>query len=137
MKATKILIVILLITGAIACEPAPKPEQGGELLGSWKWLNSSGGIGGWTETPESTGQNIRIEITKERYLKYINDTLEADMSYSLDIDTTGVYSRDSLLIRYENGHEQTYRTQGDTLYLIDAACLDCYGHTYKKITGTE
>ncbi|HBS12147.1 MAG TPA: hypothetical protein DEO36_06315 [Flavobacteriaceae bacterium] len=43
-----------------------------QLVGSWNWLESSGGIAGSTTTPTSTGNTISVVISTNSLKQFTN-----------------------------------------------------------------
>ena len=58
MKFTAVILLALLAT---ACN---KPEKK-ELVGTWQWYCTSGGIAGVNYTPESEGFEAKLVFTKK------------------------------------------------------------------------
>lgn len=75
-----------------------------EIMGTWNWISSSGGIAGVTYTPESTGENIILEFTPDSiYREYRNDTLIIETGFRI-ILSKSIYSQDSTkMIELESG----------------------------------
>jgi len=66
-----------------------------EIMGTWNWTGSSGGIAGVTYTPESTGENIVLEFTQDSvYREYLNDSLIIETEFSI-ITSESIYDHDS------------------------------------------
>ena len=58
-------LLLTLVGSGIGCTSSAGPtveQTATGLVGSWDWLWSSGGIGGDTQSPESTGWTQRLEI---------------------------------------------------------------------------
>lgn len=130
-------ISVALLIGVLAgCEllgddePAATSER---LLSEWEWLQSTGGLAGWTLTPDCTGlAPVRLVFDRNRAASYEADTLEWRVGYTLKQED------DVWRLRYERDAphvpvDQQVRFQGrDTLVLIDE-CIDCYVSTYLRI----
>ena len=72
--------------------------ESNEIIGTWNWASSSGGIAGVTYTPESTGENIVLEFTPDSiYREYKNDTLVVETEFSIIISES-IYVQDSTKI---------------------------------------
>jgi len=101
-----------------------------QIIGNWIWIQSSGGIDGRTETPESTQTTKKLEITKNLIRTYVNDTLKSEMGYRLEVGES-IRGKNSKLIIYKNGSKQSYEIFKKELILYDN-CYDCFQHNYIK-----
>ncbi len=60
---------------AAACNSSPT-DVGRAVEGSWVWVESSGGIAGWTLTPGSEGYSVRLEFADDSTVHaFRNDSL--------------------------------------------------------------
>ena len=73
MKKIFLLLVLVL---AISCERQDENSAKESLIGNWEWISSTGGIDGRTETPVSTGKQVKIVITKDSVKVYENSVLK-------------------------------------------------------------
>ena len=75
-----------------------------EIMGTWNWVSSSGGIAGVTYTPESTGDNIVLEFTPDSiYREYLNDSLIVETGFSIVV-AKSIYEHDSTkMISFNQG----------------------------------
>jgi len=77
----RLILIVLLLTALAACRQ--KAEPGAALAGTWRWLQSSGGLDGHTETPATTGYEQRLQIDDTLIARYRNDSLLAREPYRL------------------------------------------------------
>jgi hypothetical protein len=58
-----------------------------ELVGSWEWVRTDGGIAGHIhKTPASTGNRIKVQFTAgNTYAFYTNGVLTSQGTYSLEV----------------------------------------------------
>lgn len=129
MKNTILFLVIIVF--ASFCSKDDEPKIATELIGSWIWIESSGGIAGVTSTPETTGNEITIEFTSEKYTKYINGVVDIEMTYKIENGNTIRKTENTYLIIYENERKQSIELIGNKLILFDE-CYDCYQNEYVK-----
>lgn len=128
---------ILAIIGSIcliltSCQKAEIEDARDELKGSWDWVQSSGGIGGWTLTPNSEGYSQRLEFTNKKVTKYRADTVQFDQSYSLSKDMSNITGEEELMINPGPGNiGSTLLLDGDTAYFLEE-CFDCFSHKYVR-----
>lgn len=122
-------IIIGLLVLLAACNSTVDPDR--QLLDSWQWVSSSGGIAGVIQTPASTGDQVVIEFSDKTYEKYVNGSLDEDLGYRVKMEES-IFSTDlEEIITYSNGWRQSYMIRGDTLFLSDE-CYDCFGHVYVR-----
>jgi hypothetical protein len=77
---------LLLFIGItfLNCSNDDDNTQESQLAGTWNWVESSGGIDGRTETPNSTGNSMKIEISNNSIKRYLNGNLESELNYSTE-----------------------------------------------------
>ena len=96
--------------------------------GTWLWIKSIGGFGGWTITPETEGYNIMLLINENSYTEFRNCTITHQMSYTIIIDSLyGTYG----YLDLDPGGHLGVEVRGDSLQLIEPCC-DGYDHYYKR-----
>lgn len=77
------MIVITACSKKIA--PVQQTITDKELMGTWKWVRSSGGFANQTRTPESTGENRSIQFANDhQYFMYINESIISYGTYSIE-----------------------------------------------------
>lgn len=138
MRTKIFFIVILTIIGSCSKDKVVDNsiyiETPSELIGSWNWVNTTGGIGGSYSTPQSTGETKRIEFDSNNNFKYyINDIKKAEHKFQVEKGTT-ITSHDSVIIlRNILGVRQslTFRTL-DTIVLFDEF-YDGYSYYFNRI----
>ena len=129
MKVTIKIFVVLLTALLLSCDQKIEPDS--NLLGTWTWVKSTGGFAGGTNTPSSTGQQITIEFSKNRYKKYVNGSLVDDLSYVIKLDNSIYSTENEEIIIYGNEWRQTFVVTEQSLILSDE-CYDCFLHEYKR-----
>ena len=128
----KKIFICLLIAGILSsCSEKTEVLDSIDLIGEWTWVKSTGGVTGDTETPESSGKQMTIEITEENYRKYVNGSLEQELSYFL-IQGQSIWSPMPMnMFVFEDESKQSIELDGDKLILYDE-CYDCYSHEYVR-----
>jgi hypothetical protein len=134
------LLVKLCLLAAFAAAPGCTPDNAvapppADLVGSWTWLSSTGGIGGITRTPETAGYTERIVFRADgRFEEYRNDTLRAVAGYSVARESTMFHPGTGEVIHYTDGRiaQELTRAGSDSLLLADR-CIDCFFHVYRRI----
>lgn len=126
-----LIILLSLISSISFCSKNVESQIKKELTGKWSWIESSGGIMGKTINPATTGNQITIEFTSDKFFQYTNDSLALEMSYKIEKGKTIRSSEETFLIVYENGQKQSVEVEGNKLILYDE-CHDCYQNEYIK-----
>lgn len=123
---------LLMVVAALAgCKDDDlTPAQ--QLQHRWTWQRSTGGIGGWTHTPSSTGQQQAIEFDRRGTVRfYTNGQLTRTDSYVLQTGSSIRSSQPVELIVYGNGGRQSYQLSGTQLTLFDEV-YDGYTAEYQR-----
>jgi len=127
LSALIILFFTMLVT---SCQKEIDCDISQKLNGVWNWVESIGGIGGWTLTPESEHKTKTIKIENMTYREYENDSLVIQARYNFIIKPDTYYET-HYFIELENGGEIAFNIIGSELKLYEQ-CFDCYHHTYKR-----
>ncbi len=128
----KICLILLFIVLFFSCSDNNDGQLVvSEIIGSWDWIESTGGIDGRTETPASTGNQIVLEFTAGSYKKYLNGDLEEEMTYKLEEGESMIFGKKTVLIIYQNGWKQSIEYCDSKLILHDE-CSDCFRNEYTK-----
>ncbi len=103
-----------------------------DIKGEWTWIESVGGFGGWTLTPESEDITKRLIIDDFVYQEFWNDSLVLDTGYEIKLsEETLVGTEDNTIIEFDSGDRQAIVIVDSNLELIDQ-CIDCYSHRYRR-----
>ena len=97
----------------------------GEIIGNWNWIGSSGRIAGTTETPESTGDERKLEISNDSIKGYLNGELNLKTKYTVETRESLLFNEPRKMIISGNGFKQIIDFDGDDLILI-GDCNDCF-----------
>ena len=81
------IIVLVLAVLLTACN---KPEKT-HLSGTWRWTQTSGGIGGWYYTPECEGFEAEIVFKGSQFTFYKDGKKVISGSYHIDYDVDETY----------------------------------------------
>lgn len=101
------------------------------IVGNWIWVSSSGGIAGTTETPESTGNNRRLEITNDSTRTFLNGNLISSQKYTLETRESLLFSGVRTMMISEGGFRTIVEFDSGNLILI-GDCFDCFSSVYKR-----
>ncbi|MCF8371937.1 MAG: hypothetical protein K9H64_09960 [Bacteroidales bacterium] len=127
----KIFLFLLIIGTLSSCSKKDSFLNSTDLLGTWTWIKSTGGISGTVETPESTGNQVTIEITEDMFAKYVNGVLEQELSYYLVKGQSIWTPQLSDLMIFEDESKQSVEMDDNKLILYDE-CYDCFQNEYIK-----
>jgi len=104
------------------------PLEVEELVGTWDWTRSTGGIIGATYTPETEGKTAAIEFTSDCQLRtFENGSLVESSSFFVRPGR----EQDTVLVREDHFVDQSIRLRGSRLELYDY-CADCYAYYYVR-----
>jgi hypothetical protein len=125
----KNVIILLFILTFSMCSKDDKPQISSGIFGKWIWTQSSGGIAGVIETPETSGNQVAIEFSTNTCKKYINGNLDIELTYKIETGNSIRKIEETDLIIFENGWKQSIELDGNKLILYDE-CFDCFQNEY-------
>lgn len=123
MKKSIFLVLVLLV---ISCGGSK------DLLGTWSWEETSGGITGGVENTETTSEIPALVITKDSIKEYEKGILMGARAYHVETrrsTRTGKYQK--MIIYEDGGLPHFFKLQGQELILYEE-CQDCYQYKYIK-----
>ena len=109
------------------------------IVGTWNWYETSGGIGGITDTPESTGETRKVVFQDNgNVVFYTNDEVTLSSTYLLASKVT-IISDDPLPVVIIDGIDAFYYIYSfpyeDELELQENV-VDGFIHNYRKVVFT-
>lgn len=125
-----ILLIALIGFTFCGCTKA-EDDAKTELSGNWKWTGSTGGVAGTTETPESTGDQRHLEISRDSIKRFLNDSLIFSTSYTIEIRESILYNEPREMMISNSDIQQIVDLKENNLILTDD-CFDCYINSYVK-----
>jgi hypothetical protein len=125
----------MLIAGCATTHTPTAPVES-ELIGSWRWVKSMGGIAFETRTPETEGYTQSIEFrTDGTYWLYRDGQQLVTYEYILKHEYNQWLNDTADVIHYYYNEEpqsiQAYQMDGDTLSLT-SLCDDCFSSVYVR-----
>ena len=126
--------LLLLAAGSIACEISTNLPDTDPLLGTWSWVEATGGIAGQTITPASTGQTIVLRFREEQVDLVRNDELERTVEYERVAEPGG----SDLELTYDGpllgGFEsQTANISQEDVLILTDPCCDGFEYRFERI----
>lgn len=79
-------LAIVLFAGCHSSGHPKDPDAVGtsDILGSWAWVESTGGIAGITKTPQSSGESWTIEFRKDGTYREVRNGQETTGTYGIE-----------------------------------------------------
>jgi len=130
------LVCLMVFMTGCATTRVPTTPVEHDLVGSWRWIKSVGGIAFETRTPETEGYTKTVQFTSGRtYRLYVNGQHQVTFDYVLKHEYNRWLRETADVIHYyHEGNPQpghAYRIQGDTLSLV-GLCADCFSDSYVR-----
>ncbi|MGB7842267.1 MAG: hypothetical protein WBL21_05715 [Salinimicrobium sp.] len=122
----KKLILLLLLLLTMSC------GSNKDLLGTWNWQGTSGGINEPVENAETTSKIPALVITKDSIKEYEKGILMGARAYHIETRKSKLTGKYQKMIIYEDGTlPHFFKLQGQELILYEE-CNDCYQYRYMK-----
>lgn len=123
--------VALLILAA-ACTYSSTGPDGDTPSGTWRWLESTGGIAGVRYTPSSEGYNVRYVFSGNQVSAFRNDSLKATSLITVRDDEITYQPSISVFVFGGGIDVQTLQViSADTIMLHDPCC-DRFSHRFVR-----
>lgn len=103
------------------------------LIGTWSWISSSGGIAGTTNTPETTGKNIVLKFTSGgKYFYYTNGIISSEGTYIFSTQKSIVDHTSKKSIVFSADGEMVIEKNDNTNLYLSENYYDGFGSYYLK-----
>jgi len=108
----------------VGCGGLTAPELEAQIVGSWTWIESTGGIAGVTRTPDSTGEMLALRFESNGVVQvFRNGQFERAVGYT----TTPSRDDATLSVQYDEplfgfDSQTVSLPDRDTLVLTDPCC---------------
>jgi hypothetical protein len=121
MKSVFCVISVLAIL--MGCTKNTTDITPADLVGTWEWVKTSGGIAGSTQTPQTLGYTYRVTYTKDgRYLQYDKDNkLAYDESYVISRATSMLDNKERDMVTLDASTTFSFEIRNDSLFLYQEA----------------
>jgi len=128
MKKLRLLTIIGIMV--LSCSKSDD-NQNLDLFGQWNWISSSGGITGTTQTPETTGEIRKLEISSHVIKSYLNGRLNSEIRYTIETRNSLLYNEPREMIVQNNDVLLIFDLNENELVLT-GDCNDCFSSTYVR-----
>lgn len=126
-----LLIFIISVLFFNSCDRNNDNSNNDNLIAKWDWVQSTGSIAGTNQTPNSTGINRVLEISKSSVKVYENGVLKEERNYSIQTKNSIIGGQKQMIVYSPNKSDQSFSVEGNKLYLSDE-CYDCFQYEYNK-----
>ena len=129
-------LALILAAASASCGTPTEPDLSEGIRGEWIWRSATGGIAGTTTTPESTGEDLRLEFFGDHEVELRRNGVAAiRTTYVLSSGAEG----DADEIRYAQPlfgweSQSVALSPPDTLVLTDPCC-DGFTYTFLRAKG--
>ena len=125
----RVFIALLFLT-LVSCE---KQNDSPEIVGTWDWVLSQGGIAGLTIKPSELDKRKMFFDKEENFTLKKNGTITLSTKYKLENGKSITSTEPVPLITFPNDDAMTlsYSIKGDSLFLFEEV-YDGFGHTYVR-----
>ena len=130
--------VAALLIGAVlsGCGSSTEPLVEHDIVGTWDWVESSGGVAGTTQTPETAGYTLQVKFAQSGVVEVRRDgALETSTGYMVLVGV-GSSSEWPDMVRYDEpvlGFENQYvRFTGDDVMFLADGCCDGFVSRYVR-----
>jgi hypothetical protein len=132
MRIRMLTLAAFIVFVISACKKNNQPPSQ-SIMGKWRWVRSVGGIGGFTLTPQSTGNNFRDEYYPDSTFKrFENGGLLIQGNFSIVKGYHYSPTEKIDVLKFGSASKSLFITN-DTLYMNDLFISDGFGDTYVRI----
>lgn len=103
-----------------------------DLVGEWTWVQSTGGLAGVLQTPESIGVTRSLSFTATTFQSFEDGELVHESNYTLGTEESLVFNEPRQMLLSNLGVRNIVELDGPKLILI-GDCFDCVTSTYTKV----
>lgn len=129
LKGLGLLFLITIITSCSVQNTNISADK--NLIGTWSWISSSGGIAGTTVTPATTGKTIDLKITSDnKYFYYTNGVLSSQGTYNLEIKKSLLSQTNKNAIIFSNDGSMIIEKIDNSNLLLSDDNYDGFGSAY-------
>ena len=127
MKTKGILFILALVV--LSCSNDDDNSTVANLVGEWAWVQSSGGLVGNLQTPETVGAERSLIFTSTTLQSFEEGVLVFESEYSLQTLESVLFNEPREMLVSDLSFPNTIEFNGQQLTLI-GDCNDCVTSTY-------
>lgn len=129
----KLVVICLITVILLGCSEKVDLSQP-DLIGKWKWIQTTGGFAGVNITPETEGFTRTLVFSEDGHYKFIkNDSVTEEGTYEI-IKKKNTIAGEAFVISYSGGRllEEIIVQQNDTLNLQQNV-IDGFRNKYTRV----
>ena len=130
MGMRKLVIGFVLLLAA--CRSASFEPSADRLSGTWRWVESTGGIGGFRYTPASLHYNVELRFAGGQVSALRNDSLKSTSAFTIRGDEVTYQPSLSVFTFGSIDSQNLAHMSGDTLVLSDPCC-DRFSYVFVRV----
>ena len=131
MKTKWLFLVFALVLFSCSNDDTSTTATVANLIGEWTWVESSGGLVGDLQTPESIGATRSLIFTSTALQSFEDGQLVAEWDYTLQTQESLLFNEPREMLITDLSFNSIIELNGNELTLI-GDCYDCVSSTYVK-----
>lgn len=97
----KLIFAFFALLTLVSCSRGEDETDNTSFVGKWNWVSTSGGIGGTTSTPSSTGKTVVLNLNEDNtYSITTNNTVTSSGTYNLYKDVSNLTHYEATFIQF-------------------------------------
>lgn len=125
--------VFFLLAVFVSCssQSANSSDIDKNLIGTWSWTSSSGGIAGTTSTPASTAKSVDLKIANDgKYFIYTNGILSSQGTCNLGIQKCIHDNTNKKVLIFSNDEPMMIEKIDNSNLLLSDENFDGFSNSY-------
>lgn len=131
----KILWIFILLALS-SCSDKDKVERRDELVGDWKWINTTGGIAGVNRVPED-GEIVILKLNNDYSFSQIDKGVEVRSgTYTLGNKTSMLFNKEMPVLTLNNSTDLMYslaESESGLFLHLNEDYHDGFNYIYVKV----
>lgn len=137
MIRTMTAVLAVAIAGP-GCTTSSITGLSGDLVGSWEWIQSEGGIFPQVRTPETEGIEREVTFLSTGIVRVFENGVQVvETTWETAVAPQGAPHSGKAIIRYGQPalgfEEQAFAFPSSDTLVLDDGCCDAFVHTYHRI----
>ena len=127
------LVIVILFLCTACSDSDSKKGDDESIIGSWRWYETSGGIGGIVETPSSTGETRKVVFEENGDVTfYTNDDVTFSSTFTLSDEITVLSDQSLPVVKVQDHDTYVYSFPYVDELELQEAVIDGFIHNYRK-----